>query len=271
MDNSHPSVRRFELAVEVHEHFCWPVFSRDPNNPPELISITKRRLLAALVGTVGVATGLLFWVAPSKSVTRLALDLKTRELIIRTAAREFPALIPRDLYPAALRKTAEAKGWYKTPLLRERVVPLSSVYRIRGSAMSSTSTLAHRVRSGSNSDPRSNDGKQRLPSPTDERTSIEIKPGLDRWWYTLEASGGNELPKGTAYARFWQRVNLSLRGHTDWSEDSNAETIDGKAPASLQAAVTQHLKEEQRTLGAKEPWFADRRTFDDIIPFVKRR
>lgn len=63
-----------ELAHGVHDHFQWPLFSRDPNNPPKLLSQTKRRILAASVGAIGVVTVSCRWCAQQREGRRTNAD-----------------------------------------------------------------------------------------------------------------------------------------------------------------------------------------------------
>lgn len=175
-------------------------------------------------------------------------------------------------------------------------MPLSSVYRIRGSAQAAGFTAAHKLRQPSGAGAASAQGdasgarRDARHIGSDERSSIEIKPGNDRWWYTLEASGGAE-PIQRGYAGFWRRMSHSMRGNTDWSADArDAEQSDNKERLALQRApsilTSQQQQQQQpstatgpaspeneaeRILGPKEPWFADRRTFDDVIPLIRRR
>jgi hypothetical protein len=113
-------------------------------------------------------------------------------------------------------------------------VPLSSVYRIRGSA-TAAALQASRMKSS---------GLQQQGG--NQRQSLEIKVGDERTWYVLESAGGEDPPKGRGYAGFWDRMSARLRGKTDWEG-------------------------EQPLAGSKQGWFADRRTFDDVIPLVKRK
>ena len=180
---------------------------------------------------------------PTKTVTKLTLRLATRQLVVRTATREFSALFPRAIYPAPLRRTAERKGYYLTDRINERVVPLSSVYRIRGSATAGALSPVRRSTGTT--------GSTKSPG-LDERQCLEIRSGDDRFWYRLESAGGADPPSGHGYAGFFRRFQHRLRGKTDW--DGHCEQASEGAP-----------------LGDKETWFADRRTFDDVIPLVKRR
>lgn len=203
---------------------------------------------------------------PSSNVTRLALDLPKRQLVIRTAVRGFSALPSRAIYPSALRKTAELRGYYLTPHNNERVVPLSSVYRIRGSASGKGPSSAITLRSKASVQQQQ---QQNLYVP-DEKRSLEIKVGTDRFWYTVEAAGGaspSVRQDGPGrYARFWQRLSYWMRGSTDWSGVRDP-------PIVRQGGVQNSPSDGHHTAqwGEKEPWFSDRRTFDDVIPLVKRK
>lgn len=137
------------------------------------------------------------------------------------------------------RQTAQLRGFYKTNRNDERVVPLSSVYRIRGSANEAAIK------------PVKLDSRGRTPHQgLDERKCLEIKIGTERSWYRLETAGGSKPPtKGFGFLGFTRRIQHVLRGKADW---------DGEKPLDVH-------------LGKKEPWFADRRTFDDVVPLIKRR
>lgn len=267
-----------ELAYDVYNHFCWPLFSKDPNRKAELVSERKRTIGAILAGSAGLVTASLFFMVPSSNITRLTLDLPKRQLIIRTAVRGFSALPPRAIYPAALRKTAELRGYYLTPFNNERVVPLASVYRVRGSASpfsgprndsASGSQKAISIRQkGSNSKI-----VQRYDVPTHHKHSIEIRVGDGRFWYTIEAFGGvkiDEFVKSTTsrYARFWQRISYWMRGYTDWKDVSKEEM---EVILSDPSDQSKEGSASATKLGPKQPWFSDRQTFDDVIPLVKRK
>lgn len=82
----------------------------------------------------------------------------------------------------------------------------------------------------------------------DVRQCLEVKVGNERAWYRLETAGGAKPPRRGGYKGFWRRFQHRIRGKTDWEGE--------KGP---------HVH-----LGDKEPWFADRKTFDDVIPLIKR-
>ncbi|PWN34476.1 uncharacterized protein FA14DRAFT_161853 [Meira miltonrushii] len=267
-----------ELAYDVYNHFCWPLFSKDPNRKPELVSEKKRTVGAVLAGTIGLITASLFFMVPSSNITRLTLDLPKRQLILRTAVRGFSALPPRAIYPTALRKTAELRGFYLTPFNNERVVPLASVYRVRGSA---SPLSGPRNDSGSGSQKaifvrhKGNNSKtvQRYDIPTHYKHSIEIRVGEGRFWYTIEAFGGVPIDQfvksnTSRYARFWQRISYWMRGSTDWTDVSKEEM---EAILSDSSAPGKEASPSTTKLGPKQPWFSDRQTFDDVIPLVKRK
>lgn len=160
---------------------------------------------------------------------------------MRTSAREFSALLPRPLFPRPFRTTAELEGYYKTDRVNERIVPLSSVYRIRGSALTGTNGK--------------NVGMiaEKKGILADDRLCVELRVGDERATYILETLGGADPPKGGGYAGFWRRIVHRLRGKTDWEGQKG------------------QLGSLGDSLGDKEPWFANRKTFDDVIPLIKRR
>ncbi|UZJ56326.1 hypothetical protein CBS101457_005646 [Exobasidium rhododendri] len=233
-----------QMSYVIYNHFTWPLTFKDPNNQPKLMDSRFRTTLAAATGLIGIFTGFLFWVVPTKTITKLTLLVPTRQLVIRTAVREYSAFLPRALFPRPLRKTAELKGYYLTDKVNERVVPLSAAYRIRGSATAAALAQARA---------QSKNVSNKNIVAMDERHKLELKVGDDRFWYQLESAGGGEPGKQWGYAAFWRRRVYSLRGKTKWEGQAAVEGPEGRA------------------LGAKEPWFADRRTFDDVIPLVKRK
>lgn len=273
-----------ELAHNVYHHLCWPLFSKDPNRKPELISENKRTVGAIIAGSMGLITASLFFMVPSSNVTRLTLDLPKRQLILRTAIRGFSALPPRAIYPTALRRTAELRGYYLTPFNNERVVPLADVYRIRGSASSfsgptnvsrsgSQSSISIRQKDNSKSNVRQHD------IPVHHKQSIEFKVGKDRFWYTIEAFGGVPIDQfvksnTSRYVRFWQRISYWMRGFTDWKDlkKEDIEIINSDSSAQNEAPSPSTFSSDKTIkLGPKQPWFSDRQTFDDILPLVKRK
>lgn len=134
------------------------------------------------------------------------------------------------------------EGYYLANRNNERIVPLSSVFRNTGNASDI----------GLNLTP-----QQKLYSKKitlDERCCVELRILPEKLWYRLESAGGADPPKGYGYRGFWRRLQHRLRGTTDW-EGEKELLVKGN-----------HLH-----LGKKEPWFADRRTFDDIIPLIRRR
>lgn len=136
-------------------------------------------------------------------------------------------------------------GYYQTDKINERVVPLSAAYRVRGSATAASLAL-------SRAQSKKATGKDLIP--LEERHCLDLKIGDDRFWYRLESAGGGKPSSKWNYSAFWRRRIYQLRGKTQWEGQPGTEGgPDG------------------RLLGEKEPWFADRRTFDDVIPLVKRK
>lgn len=186
--------------------------------------------------------GYLFFTVPSVNIIKLTLLVPTRQLVIRTTGRGFSALLPRALFPQPFRRFAELKGYYQTDRNNERVVPLSSVFRIRGSATDTEVQTITQVMST----------KKR--ATLDERYCLELQVYGERFWYRLESAGGTEPPKGHGYKGFWRRLQHKIRGTTDW--EGEKELL---------------VKGDPSQLGIKEPWFADRRAFDDVIPLIRRK
>lgn len=196
----------------------------------------------------------MFFSVPARAVTKLSLDVAKRQLTIRTASRGLSALFPRAIYPSPLRKTAELRGFYQTRRNNERVVPLSLVYRLRGSAMAASL--------GKNKLVRTDRGDVHVG--IQHRRDIIFKVGDEKLWYVLESAGGAK-PDSRGYKGFWRKFSHSLRGKTNW------EGMPLEKRSEQLSSSSHHSKLESRILGEKEPWFLDRRAFDDILPFVVRR
>jgi hypothetical protein len=232
------------MSSVFYNHLTWPLTFRDPNNQPKLVNKRVRVTLASAIALTGVFTGFLFWVIPTKTITKLTLLVPTRQLVLRTDVREYSAFLPRFLLVPPFKKLANLKGYYLTDRNNERVIPLSAAYRIRGSATAAALAQARLQKM---------DATGKDSSASEYRNKLELKVGDDRMWYQLETAGGGKPGSKWGYAAFWRRRIYNLRGKTKWEGQQIREGADG------------------RILGDKEPWFADRRTFDDIIPLVKRR
>lgn len=197
---------------------------------------------------------LVFFAVPARTVTKLSLDVAKRELTITTGSRGFSALLPRAIYPGPLRKTAELRGFYQTRKNNERVVPLSDVYRIRGSAVAANA--------GNNNIVKTDRGS--LHVGIENNRNLIFKVGKEKLWYVLESAGGAK-PNARGYMGFWRRLSYRLRGLTEW------EGVPVERRSEPLASTPSRARAEPRILGEKEPWFLDRRAFDDIFPFVARR
>jgi hypothetical protein len=220
-------------------------------------------LASGVAGAAGVVTAALFIMVPSASVTRISLDLSARQLVIRTAARGMSALLPRVIYPRPFRTLAERKGYYLTPYNNERVVPLAQMFRIRGSAVASGTLPMITLRQAARSHEariKAAQERQKVLNVEGSKRSIEVSTGDDRFWYTVEAAGSgvpNKNDGRTSYSRFFQRISYAMRGKTDWSD--------------VEEPPTRHAKGSSTYVDVKQPWFLSRRTFDDVIPLVKRK
>lgn len=278
-----------ELAHIIYYHLRWPLFSRDPNRTPEPFSDKKKIVGATFALGSGTMLALLCFMVPSSNITRLTLNMPKRELILRTAVRGFSALPPRWIYPSALRRTAELRGYYLTPFNNERIVPLNSVFRVRGSASSLAGSQSAFIngtkRAGNIALQRGPKKVQQYDFQSPRTNSIDFKTGNDRLWYTLEAFGG-ESPQSFAksgrswYVRFWYRISYWMRGYTDWKNLSKEEMmniaseipvqhVENLPSGGLDAMLAS--SEKSTRLEPKQPWFSDRQTFDDVIPRIKRK
>lgn len=221
------------------QHLSWPILSRDPEKtklaPPMLRYVTG----AAVAITAG-GLGLFFLWTPSRLATRVTLYPATSQIGIRTAARPF-----RSFLPPSMRSQKSAPLNPLDPY--ERFHPLDALYRrdrtsaveIEQFAQGKGRRLAS-AKSGK---------RQRVPS--------SILLGEDvTFGYQLEAAPMPlfETKAKNLYTQYWSRFKLSLRGETDWSEVAGGHSM------------SQAERTAKSQLDAKDPWFFDRKNFDNLFP-----
>lgn len=160
------------------------------------------------------------------------------------------ALVPSILRPRAMVEAARAEGWElgrgASADPRERVVPLSSVHRHDGSAVSIGRAAAAQLAARRAGIKPSGDAAKR-------NTSIVLRLGGRSFGYQLEAANmsvrGDEARWGLI-RRGWESFKTSLKGETD------------AGPEATTASAAQN---------PKDPWFLDRANFDRLIPFEPGR
>ncbi|CCF49962.1 hypothetical protein NDA11_003582 [Ustilago hordei] len=221
------------------QHLSWPIFTRDPEKtklaPPML-----RYTAGTAVAVTAVGLGMFFFWTPSRLATRVTLYPATSQIGIRTAAPPFRAFLPPSMRS---RRSAPLNPKDQS----ERFHPLDALYRRDRTSAVEIEKFAQgkgrRVASASSSK------RQKVPS--------SLLLGEDvTFGYQLEAAPTPlfETNAKNLYTQYWSRFKLSLRGETDWSRVAGEHEL---TPAERTAKSQLH---------PKNPWFLDRKNFDNLFP-----
>ncbi|PWN51610.1 hypothetical protein IE53DRAFT_386017 [Violaceomyces palustris] len=236
----------------LSEHLAWPIVTFDyEKNPPHLVHPAIRTVTGGFVGVIGVVFGVFFFWMPTRSVTRLTIYPATRQVGVRTSA---PAI--RAILPSALRSKNSIP--INPNDRRERLHSLVKLYRRDGI---SAKGIADSVQGKSISVATgSSEAKRRR-----QVTSLLLGE-KETLGYSLEAAPEirtkvDLLPK-SLYKRAWFHFKVWIRGTTDWT---NVKDQDGVAVPLEDWEV-----KARKNLGAKEPWFLDRKNFDQLFPVYVR-
>lgn len=162
------------------------------------------------------------------------------------------SLLPPKLLPKPILRSLNQKGLLLPnhhPL--EKVVPLSSLWRVDGSA-------------------------SKFGGSKGAKKAILLRVGTSKFGYSLESSAPltthelklKELEEKSLYRKGWNWLMFKIRGKTDWGLEPEG-TID--------ESLKEKSRREQKSKSSggnrvdKDPWYSDRKLFDQLIPNEKER
>lgn len=222
-----------------------------------------RYTLAGGTVLLSALCGWYFWYAPSRMVTRVTVYPATQQVGLRTAAAP-----PVCWLPAALRQRAffQRAGLVSPVDSRERLVPLTDVYRLQGSAVGSEmAQWARLAKDGTPTPPAvaARLAKHSAVAKADQQDTLMLRVGDARLAFQLSGAPHRDTLLAAAPKRGVRRMgHLLLRSPTDWAS----------APGYLPSTPEQTAKAERDTRGLDtEPWFLDRAQFDELFPLDASR
>ena len=255
--------RSINFAFFIRDYLCWPLFASDPEHPPELAQPGLR--YSAAVGTLLISSlcGWYFWYSPSRMITRVTLYPRMGLVGLRTAAPSPALWLPRAL---RTRPFFQRAGIVSESDPFERLVRLSDVYRLQGSAVGSEVAACHRLVQDGVELPAARQSWLHRTAPSVPK--IDLQDGLmlrgdARLAFQLSAqplrASVLDEPGARGPRRWWQ---VLFKGPTDWAH----------APAYAASPAEAEAQAARAARGLDtEPWFLDRANFDRLFPLDATR
>ncbi|PKI85531.1 hypothetical protein MVES1_000222 [Malassezia vespertilionis] len=238
----------------IQGYLSWPLFSHDPQNPPQLVR--KELRITAATGTVLISSlcGWYFLYAPSRMVTRMTIYPQSNTVGVRTASASPARWLPKSVKAWPLFQRA---GHLSTTDPRERILPLHAIYRLQGSAVGSEQSLWQEL------------AKKRVKVPHGKLANITT-PKQDMQDTLMLRVGGAKLafqlsamPQRTSVLD--ESPSRGIRGLCQRAMRSPTDWGGAHAPGAGAAERAEYARRQQRGFDC-EPWFLDRTTFDQLFP-----
>lgn len=255
--------RSINFAWFIRDYLVWPLFPME-DRKQELIRPQLRYTAAGGTLLISALCGWYFWYSPSRLITRITVYPRTHMVGLRTAAPSPATWLPRALRS---RPFFARTGRISERDPNERLVPLSHVSRLQGSAVGSEVSVCNRLVQERITLPPHRSAWLSKTAPNiakyDAQDALMLRVGDARLAFQLSAaplrsSVLGEAPPG-GVRRLWR---VLFKGPTDW----------GSAPGATLSPAEQAAYDARAPHGYDcEPWFLDRAKFDQVFPLDATR